>query len=48
MVSRECPVPDLEAELLTFSQGKYDDRVDSLSQALADYYNGYDTSYSWV
>lgn len=38
---------ELEAELLTFPQGKHDDQVDSLSQALS-YKGGYDTSLSWV
>ena len=28
-------LPDLEAELLTFPQGKTDDQVDSISQALS-------------
>ncbi|MCR6732646.1 MAG: phage terminase large subunit [Afipia sp.] len=37
----------LEAELLTFPQGKHDDQVDSLSQALS-YKGGYDTTLSWV
>jgi predicted phage terminase large subunit-like protein len=33
---RNAPfLPDLEAELLTFPQGKHDDQVDSISQALA-------------
>jgi predicted phage terminase large subunit-like protein len=38
----------LEAELLTFPQGKYNDQVDSLSQALAFKAWGYDTTMSWV
>ena len=38
---------ELEAELLNFPQGKYDDQVDSLSQALS-YKGGYDTTMSWV
>jgi predicted phage terminase large subunit-like protein len=38
-------LPALEAELLTFPQGKTDDQVDSISQALS-YGSGYDTSYS--
>ncbi|MEH2567770.1 phage terminase large subunit [Bradyrhizobium sp. AZCC 2289] len=38
---------DLETELLTFPQGKTDDQVDSISQALA-YKPGYDASLSWV
>lgn len=37
----------LETELLTFPQGKHDDQVDSLSQALS-YKGGYDTTLSWV
>jgi hypothetical protein len=40
-------LPTLEAELLTFPQGKTDDQVDSISQALS-YQEGYDTTYSWV
>jgi len=39
---------ELEAELLTFPQGKTDDRVDSISQALAYEPSGYDSSLSWV
>jgi predicted phage terminase large subunit-like protein len=38
----------LEAELLTFPQGKTDDQVDSISQALAYKSCGYDTSMRWV
>jgi predicted phage terminase large subunit-like protein len=38
----------LEAELLTFPQGKTDDQVDSISQALAYQTGGYDTSMKWV
>ncbi len=38
---------ELESELLMFPQGKYDDQVDSLSQALS-YKGGYDTTMSWV
>ena len=38
---------ELETELLTFPQGKTDDQVDSISQALA-YKTGYDGSLSWV
>lgn len=38
----------LEAELLAFPQAKYDDQVDSLSQALAFKAWGYDASLSWV
>jgi len=45
---RKAPfLSQLEAELLTFPQGKHDDQVDSLSQALS-YKGGYDTTYSWV
>jgi predicted phage terminase large subunit-like protein len=40
-------LPELEIELLTFPQGKTDDQVDSISQALA-YKTGYDASMSWV
>jgi predicted phage terminase large subunit-like protein len=40
-------LPELEIELLTFPQGKTDDQVDSISQALA-YKPGYDASMSWV
>lgn len=40
-------LPELETELLTFPQGKTDDQVDSISQALA-YKAGYDASLSWV
>ncbi len=39
---------DLEAELLSFPEGKTDDRVDSISQALAYKQFGYDTSFKWV
>lgn len=38
----------LETELLTFPQGKYDDQVDSISQALAFNDFGYDSTLSWV
>jgi predicted phage terminase large subunit-like protein len=42
-------LPVLEAELLTFPQGKNDDQVDSISQALAfDSKGGFDWTYSWV
>ena len=34
-------LPELEAELLTFPQGKHDDQVDSISQALACKLSGY-------
>jgi predicted phage terminase large subunit-like protein len=40
-------LPELEAELLVFPQGKNDDQVDSISQALS-YTPGYDTTLSWV
>ncbi|WP_425908143.1 phage terminase large subunit [Nitrobacter sp. TKz-YC02] len=39
---------DLETELLTFPQGKHDDQVDSLTQALAFDDYGYDETLSWV
>lgn len=35
-------------ELLTFPDGRYADQVDSLSQALAFKFSGYDTSLRWV
>ena len=41
-------LPALEAELLTFPQAKTDDQVDSISQALAYEFSGYDTSLNWV
>jgi predicted phage terminase large subunit-like protein len=42
---RDAPfLPQLEAELLTFPQGKHDDQVDSISQALS-YQSGYDYTY---
>lgn len=41
-------LPELEAELLSFPNGKTDDIVDSISQALANGIGGYDTSYNWV
>jgi predicted phage terminase large subunit-like protein len=41
-------LPVLEAELLTFPQGKTDDQVDSVSQALAYEKSGYDSSLRWV
>lgn len=45
---RRAPfLAELETELLTFPQGKHDDQVDSLSQALS-YKGGYDTTMSWV
>jgi predicted phage terminase large subunit-like protein len=39
---------DLETELLTFPQGKHDDQVDSITQALAFKAFGYDASMEWV
>jgi predicted phage terminase large subunit-like protein len=46
---RNAPfLPDLEAELLTFPQGKHDDQVDSITQALAFKAFGYDASMQWV
>ena len=45
---RHAPfLPELEAELLTFPQGKTDDQVDSISQALS-YKPGFDPTLSWV
>jgi len=41
-------LPALETELLTFPQGKTDDQVDSISQALAYRHSSYDSSYSWL
>ena len=38
---------ELEAELLTFPQGKTDDQVDSISQALS-FKLGYDWTGSWI
>jgi phage terminase large subunit-like protein len=38
----------LEQELLTFPQGRTDDQVDSISQALAYDGKGYDYSLSWL
>jgi predicted phage terminase large subunit-like protein len=43
----ETWLKDLEAELLTFPQGKFDDQVDSVSQALA-YKSTYDHTLAWV
>jgi predicted phage terminase large subunit-like protein len=40
-------MPELEAELLAFPQGKTDDQVDSISQALS-HKRGYDSTMSWV
>ena len=39
---------DVEAELLTFPQGKTDDIVDSITQALAHDMSGYDSTMGWV
>jgi predicted phage terminase large subunit-like protein len=39
---------ELEAELLTFPQGKHDDQVDSITQALAFKAFGYDATLEWV
>jgi len=39
---------ELEAELLVFPQGRTDDQVDSISQALAYELTGYDASMRWV
>ena len=41
-------LPELETELLSFPQGKHDDQVDSISQALSYQVSGYDSSLSWV
>jgi predicted phage terminase large subunit-like protein len=38
-------LPELEAELLAFPQGKTDDQVDSITQALS-FRSGYDSTYS--
>jgi predicted phage terminase large subunit-like protein len=46
---RSAPyLADLEAELLSFPQGKHDDQVDSLTQALAFKAFGYDTTMEWA
>jgi predicted phage terminase large subunit-like protein len=46
---RNAPfLADLEAELLSFPQGKHDDQVDSITQALAFKAFGYDASLEWV
>jgi predicted phage terminase large subunit-like protein len=39
---------ELEAELLVFPQGRTDDQVDSISQALSYQLSGYDSTLSWV
>jgi predicted phage terminase large subunit-like protein len=45
---KEAPyMPELLAELLTFPQGKTDDQVDSISQALS-HRTGYDITFRWV
>ena len=41
-------LPELETELLSFPQGKHDDQVDSISQALSYQVSGYDGSLRWV
>jgi predicted phage terminase large subunit-like protein len=41
-------LPELETELLMFPQGRTDDQVDSITQALAFRDTGYDASMSWV
>ena len=40
-------LPELEAELLAFPQGKTDDQVDSISQALS-FKLGYNWTGSWI
>ncbi|RXG85155.1 phage terminase large subunit [Bradyrhizobium zhanjiangense] len=46
---RNAPfLAELEMELLTFPQGRHDDQVDSISQALAYEDNGYDYTFSWL
>jgi predicted phage terminase large subunit-like protein len=40
-------LPELEAEVLAFPQGKTDDQVDSISQALS-HQTGWDPTLSWV
>lgn len=39
---------ELEEELLSFPQGRHDDQVDSISQALNTKVDSYDTSMAWV
>jgi predicted phage terminase large subunit-like protein len=41
-------LPELEAELLAFPQGKTDDQVDSISQALNHKHSSYDSTFRWV
>ncbi|WP_027524844.1 phage terminase large subunit [Bradyrhizobium sp. Ec3.3] len=49
LLPRNAPfLADLEMELLTFPQGRHDDQVDSISQALAYEDNGYDYTMSWL
>lgn len=49
LLPRNAPfLRELEAELLTFPQGRHDDQVDSITQALAHKLYGYDASLSWV
>ncbi|MCP3409919.1 phage terminase large subunit [Bradyrhizobium sp. CCGB01] len=46
---RNAPfLAELEMELLTFPQGRHDDQVDSISQALGYEDNGYDYTLSWL
>lgn len=46
---RNAPfLPDFLTELLSFPHGKTDDQVDSITQALAYEFSGYDSSMSWV
>jgi len=46
---RNAPfLTDLEMELLTFPQGRSDDQVDSISQALAYDAGSFDSTWSWV
>ncbi len=39
---------DLEMELFSFPNGRHDDQVDSISQALAHHGTGYDGTLFWV
>jgi hypothetical protein len=43
-----CAASLLETELLTFPQGKTDDIVDSISQALSFDPLSFDSTFSWV
>jgi len=46
---RNAPyLADLEAELLSFPQGRHDDQVDSMTQALAFKAFGYDVTMHWA